>query len=224
MKTTIDLTKCNNCHYTAKVDDIDDYGRICVENDESGIVYLYSYKEHGYVGIWHCDTKEIQGLSDSTITAFGIEPRNPETYVDWQVNDILTKVGVEKEERHDIVKVIFRSGEYVVISDTIGEKAIVAGYTCKQLLSEGWRLVLTDIEKKIGASKEPILRIGMPVLVKDNYGRWKLGVLLGYREGQQKYYVTTDGSDSLTYRECVPYNENMIDLIGTTDDIEVGQK
>ena len=210
---------CNNCHYTAKVDDVDDYGRICA-NDSNGIVFLHSDERDYAVGIWHSDDKEIVGTGGSVITQFEIVPRNPETYIDWQVNDILTRVGVEKEKRRDIVKVIFRSNEYVVISDTIGEKSIVAGYTCEQLFRDGWRLVLTDIEKKIGAPKEPKLRIGMPVLVRDYGGPWKIGVLI--KEGYQSYRVATDGgfvSDS--YCECVPYKEEMMGLIGTTDDIEV---
>lgn len=218
MKTIIDLTKCNNCHYYAVINGVKDKGRICVENDKNGIAYLYSYKEHGHVGIWHCDTKEIQGLPENSVTAFGIEPRNPETYTDWQVDDILTRPGLRKKERPDIVKVIFRSGEYVVISDTIGEKSIVAGYTCEQLFRDGWRLVLTDIEKEINASKERKLRIGMPVLARDYGGPWKIGVLT--EEGYQSYHVATDGgfvSDS--YCECVPYKEEMMDLIGTFDEI-----
>ena len=106
----------------------------------------------------------------------------------------------------------------MVISDTIGEKSIVAGYTCEQLFRDGWRLVLTDIEKEINASKERKLRIGMPVLARDYGGPWKIGVLT--EEGYQSYHVATDGgfvSDS--YCECVPYKEEMMDLIGTFDEI-----
>lgn len=220
MKTTIDLTKCNNCHYYARIDGVDDKGRICVENDENGIAYLYSYKEHGHVGIWHCDTKEIQGFSESLITAFGIEPRNPETYSDWQVGDILRMADSKIRNSFDTSKVIFRSGEYVVISQTndIGDVIVVNGYTCEQLHGKGWRLVLTDIEKKIGASKEPKLRIGMPVLVRDYGGPWKIGIFLE-EKGYLNYRAETNDGFVSTYCECVPYKEEMMGLIGTFEEI-----
>lgn len=45
----IDLTKCNNCHYVMKIDGNEDCGRICVENADTGLVFLRSDKEDEYI-------------------------------------------------------------------------------------------------------------------------------------------------------------------------------
>lgn len=137
----IDLTKCNNCRYKAKVDDeVDDYGRICVA-EGGGLVFLRSDREDGYIATWHCDVRDIMGISGRKVTDFEIVPRDPETYQDWQVGDIIW----DSHESGDNGKVIFRNGEFVA-AEIIG---MCRCYTCQELFKDGYRLVLTDIERQI---------------------------------------------------------------------------
>ena len=144
----IDLTKCNNCRYKARLDGDDDYGRIKVDCD---CVYLRSDKLDGCVAVWHTDDPIVVGLSARKVTDFEIVPRDPETYRDWQVGDRARKPrGNGSDSAYK--EIIFRSGELVICKDGNGD--ISGGYTCGQLHRLGWRLVLTDIEQQIIGEKK----------------------------------------------------------------------
>lgn len=147
----IDLTKCNNLRYKAKVDGNDDYGRICVENADTGLAFLRSDREDGYIATWHCDEPGIDGCCGRKVMDFEIVPRDPDTYQDWQVGDIVLDSCEDSDWR-----VIFRSGEFVVVADNCPEDKldIIGCYTCSQLFREGWRLILTDIERQIIEEKK----------------------------------------------------------------------
>lgn len=140
----IDLTKCNNLRYKAKIDGNDDYGRICVENADTGLAFLRSDKEDEYVGVWHCDDPAIQGISERTVTDFELVPRDPETYRDWQVGDHI------ENTNGSTGRIIFRSGDFVA-ADIEGTCNC---YTCEELFIEEYRLVLTDIEQQIIEGKK----------------------------------------------------------------------
>ena len=136
----IDLTKCVNCRFRAKIDGKEIEGRIAVDGDylrffysngDIYSIYIPCYWEHG----------KVDYFDD-----FEIVPRDPETYRDWQVGDSAT---VPNEKRNDSAykEIIFRSGELVICKDGNGD--ISGGYTCGQLHRLGYRLVLTDIERQI---------------------------------------------------------------------------
>ena len=144
----IDLTKCNNCRYQARLDGDDDYGRIKVDCD---CVYLRSDKLDGCVAVWHTDDPIVVGLSARKVTDFEIVPRDPETYRDWQVGDKVICPD-EKWKRIATLEVIFRSGELVAMKDLDG--CFYDCYTCQELLTEGYQLVLTDIERQIIKNKK----------------------------------------------------------------------
>lgn len=141
----IDLKKCTNCRYRAKVDEVDDYGRICVET--GGLAFLRSDNEDGYIATWHTDIPVIEGICGRKVTNFEIVPRDPETYKDWQVGDKVC----EKDNKDSVYRVIFRSGELVVTTSAV-DRALV--YTCNELYNDGCRLVLTDIERQIIEERE----------------------------------------------------------------------
>ena len=147
----IDLTKCNNLRYRAKVDGNNDYGRICVENADTGLAFLRSDLENGYIATWHCDAPTIEGICGRKVTDFEIVPRDPETYKGWQVGD---RARNPRDNWSDSAykEIIFRSGELVICKDGNGD--ISGGYTCGQLHRLGYRLVLTDIEKQIIKKKK----------------------------------------------------------------------
>lgn len=187
----IDLTKCNNLRYKAKIDGNDDYGRICVENAESGLAFLRSDREDGYIATWHCDEMLIRGISGREVTGFEIVPRDPETYQDWQVGDIVLDSCEDSDWR-----VIFRSGEFVVVADNCSEDKldIIGCYTCSQLFREGWRLILTDIERQIieGKKYEPQDGDIVAWQSKENSAGWAISI---YEEKDGSYMTLfTTGS------------------------------
>lgn len=59
---------------------------------------------------------------------------------------------------------------------------------------------------------------GDAVLVRDYGGFWKIGAFIKMREGYNRYVATTDGVNDCSYRECIPYNEQTMHLLGTTED------
>ena len=148
----MDLTKCINLRYKAKIGDHHVIGRIGF--DEDGYVVLL----HNGVKPWRGNSVEeimtIHGMED-----FEIVPRDPETYKDWQVGDVIYNLDDEGNPvsgEDEMCRVIFRSGELVAIAENYSaEEADINGcYTCSQLFREGWRLVLTDIEQQIIEGKK----------------------------------------------------------------------
>ena len=141
------MTKCINLRYIARIGDHHVIGRIGF--DEDGYVVLL----HNGVEPWRGNSVEeimtIHGVED-----FKIVPRDPETYRDWQVGDVIYNLDDEGNTvsgEDEMCRVIFRSGELVAIAENYSaEEADINGcYTCSQLFREGWRLVLTDIEQQI---------------------------------------------------------------------------
>lgn len=66
---------------------------------------------------------------------------------------------------------------------------------------------------------------GDVVLVRDYGGFWKIKAFVKMRdEGYCKYVATTDGVDDCSYRECIPYNEKTMNLLGTTKDYKEERK
>ena len=212
----IDLTKCNNLRYKAKVAGKEVEGRIAVDGDYLRFFYsnrdIYSihipcYREHG----------KVDYFDDLDIV-----PRDPETYQDWQVGD------------NDIV--IFRSGELVVLADDFTEenRDVTAVNTCSQLFDrrEG-RLVLTDIEQKIieerkekkvaeDIPKSYEFRYGEPVLVRNGgCENWGIASYCRSEGTMDKVYV---GSLTAFFVEVIPYNERTMHLLGTNEDYKEEQR
>ena len=141
------MTKCINLRYMARIGDHHVIGRV-------------GFDEDGYVVLLHNGVKPWRGNSIEEIMKihgmeyFEIVPRDPETYRDWQVGDVIYNLDDEGNTvsgEDEMCRVIFRSGELVAIAENYSaEEADINGcYTCSQLFREGWRLVLTDIEQQI---------------------------------------------------------------------------
>ena len=143
------MMKCNNCRFRAKDEDGDISGRIKVS--ERGTVYLFvdGQGNKGFLA----DRMQKMGITD-----FEIVPRDPETYRDWQLGDVIYNLDDEGNTvsgEDEMRRVIFRSGELVAIAENYSSELadIIGCYTCSQLLREGYRLVLTDIEQQIIGEK-----------------------------------------------------------------------
>lgn len=136
----IDLTKCNNCRFKAEISNSGPIsGRIKVEEDG---VYLVDGKGN-YIGILSLNGEEFMCMNGCGITGFEIVPRDPETYKDWQVGDIIRATDGYTG------RIIFRSGDFVA-ADIGGCRCS----TCEELFNDGYRLVLTDIENQIIEEKK----------------------------------------------------------------------
>lgn len=144
------MTKCKGLNFKANIDGTPSEGRIQVEN---GMVYLCQDKKDGadcqdklgFRYSWRIRKGSPEDMKAAIInvTDFEIVPRDPETYRDWQVGDIVARNDKTKRTK----EVIFRSGELVICKNADGD--IDGGYTCGQLHRLGFRLVLTDIERQI---------------------------------------------------------------------------
>ena len=132
----IDLTKCVNCWFRAKVDGKEVEGRIAVAGD-----YLQFFYNYGNESCYSMLISYYREHGADYFDDFELVPRDPETYRDWQVGDSLKCVDLELE-------VIFRSGKLVVISDPAKDSA-EGVWTYNELFRSGYRLVLTDIERQI---------------------------------------------------------------------------
>ena len=149
----IDLTKYNNLQFKAVVGGSISTGTI--RQDRGTFLSLTTMTSRHYVSyedlLCLIEGGNIIQL-ETVISDFEIIPRDPETYRDWQVGDI---IGFEDENGEiDIIpehlcRVIFRSGELVAIADNCEDADINGVYTCSQIYREGWRLIFTDIEKWI---------------------------------------------------------------------------
>lgn len=136
----IDLTNCNNLR--ARFRDKDIYenkermviGRIEKNGDIKGEFNLYT-DDGEYVDLFY------DGKFSENVIDFEIVPRDPDTYQDWQVGDVIW----DTHESGDNGKVIFRNGEFVA-AEIIG---MCRCYTCQELFHDGYRLALTDIEQQI---------------------------------------------------------------------------
>ena len=130
------MTKCNNCRFRAKDEDGDISGRIRVRGN--GVVYLVPDG-------WDSKSFLADRMQKMGITDFEIFPRDPETYRDWQVGDVI-------EDSNGITangRIIFRSGDFVA-ADIDGCRC----YTSEELFDDDYRLVLTDIEQQIIEEKK----------------------------------------------------------------------
>ena len=159
----IDLTKCVNCRFRAKVDGKEVEGRIDVAGD---YLQFFYWEHHG-----------VDYFDD-----FEIVPRDPEAYRDWQVGDVIIATD------GNTGRIIFRSGDFVA-ADFDGCMC----YTCKELFISGYRLVLTDIEQQIIEEKkkyEP--QDGDICYAETKLGTQKFIIIYNHRDWSLEYGVKSD--------------------------------
>ena len=151
----IELTECNNCRFRAVVDGKEVTGRI----EKPKTNFLLTGDDWFGCAVTPAELENLLRGAAFTIedghfyiSGFEIVPRDPETYKDWQVGDI---IGFENENGEidfipeHLCRVIFRCRELVAIAENCEDADINGVYTCGQIYREGWRLVLTDIEQQI---------------------------------------------------------------------------
>ena len=145
----IDLMKCGNLRFKATVDRKEITGKI--ERSNQSFILTGDDGFGCVITLYELDNL-LRGakfvLKDGAfyVSDFEIVSRDPETYKDWQVGDRVICPD-EKWKSIATLEVIFRSGELVAMKDLNG--CFYSCYTCQELLTEGYQLVLTDIERQI---------------------------------------------------------------------------
>ena len=142
----IDLKKCKGWYFKAKIHGTQCEGRI---QSERNLVFLCQDRidgaecqdRLGFKYSWGILDGSKEDMKRTHVTDFEIVPRDPETYKDWQVGDVLHRKCPE------MMEVIFKSGELIVMKSATGFAS--ENFTCDELYRLGYRLVLTDIEKQI---------------------------------------------------------------------------
>lgn len=147
---------------------------------------------------------------------FEIIPRNPETYKDWQVGDV---VSIDEFDEIDLQVVVAARINDIVICKYIKEDMVFGMFTCEELKKKG-NLVLTDYEKALAGESKCEFKEGDVVLVRDrDCDKWMAGIFSGIAENAVcKYGVFCNGYTR--YKQCIPYNEKTWRLLGTTDNYE----
>lgn len=140
------LRKCHGLRFQATL--LNNHQEGIVKVTDEGITLCFGKKDSGYLCTF--GRRDTLSFSKSTFTIlpndFKIIPRNPKTYKDWQVGDKIIGVGLKGE-------IAFRFGEIVLPVYTNPENAGII-YSCKELFDVGFRLMLTDAEKKLLSDKK----------------------------------------------------------------------
>lgn len=139
------LLKCNGLRFKAVIFNAPEEGIVKVED---GCVYLCYGKEtycpHRYNRRRVIKVAAEGGLKEGCIENLEIVPRDPDTYVDFQVGDRVFAPS------HPVMEVAFRSGEVVALKGLANGRVVGSGFrTCRELFEDGYRLVPTNIEEAL---------------------------------------------------------------------------
>lgn len=142
-----------------------------------------------------------------------IVPRDPETYVDWKVGDMVCS-----RQRLLVCTVVARLGEITFLEPLEG--SVSPYFHTSRGMKECYRLVPTDYEKELLGTKEEDekkcpFRKGDRVLVRDkDECAWIFEKFDSYEDGYEYPYICErDG-----YRQCIPFNEKTWMLLGTNNE------
>lgn len=139
------LRNCHGLRFRATICNKPQEGVIKVTSE--GVMLCYGEEDPGYLVTF--GRRDTLSFSEQTFSIlpndFEILPRDPESYKDWQVGDVICGC-------HGKNEIIFRSGEVVVFKYTDDNASNI--FTCLELFESGWRLILTDIEKRIIEEKK----------------------------------------------------------------------
>lgn len=216
-QTKYDFTKCNNLEFKANINGkpINGYLKIS-ENGEVYVFFLgtdlsYDAKLQLYFMDYRMKFRDINSFSCWTESVdFEIVPRNPETYNDWKVGDVIEN----KDDRIEHRIIIAKLGEAVFNSDMLTKYV----YTISSKnITENYKLVLTEYEQKLlktPKEKNCPFKEGDRVLVRDSDTSWDFDYFDSYRKGAFYPYMCRYAA----YEQCIPLNEHTWKLLGTTDE------
>lgn len=229
------LKRCHNCRFEAENTElfcdqkdrtgVPIHGMVHVPEDmNDGIVLFFNPQDRfadWRLFCYSCGYKYARYITDESLRTtipgvflnFKIVPRNPDTYRDWQVGDKVINPGYCGKE------VIFREGDLVICKDSAGNCESIC--TCGKLFTDGWRLVLTDIEEQIiedeNVSRFHALKRLAPVMVRDHDESVWMAAVFDRVEPEHDYpFLMLSGT---LWKQCAPLNEETVGYLGTTQKI-----
>lgn len=203
------MMNCKGLRFKAKINGTPCGGKVQVEDTD---IYLcQNDADRGdcldkleFRYSWSVGRGTEEDLQNSDVTDFEIVPRDPETYQDWQVGDKVKRIVDELIANEEV---IFRSGELVVCK-TDNETAS-QNYLCDELFNDGYRLVLTDIEKQIIEKKKWKPQDGDIVAWVDGKNDMPPYAVSIYK-GKDRAYATVLAYGSTEYSTYATFSMNII--------------
>lgn len=205
------LKKCHGLRFTATVDKEKVDGIIKAHNEY--IALCYGPMNIGHLGTFQKSIVFVCTRNEDIPSDIEIVPRDPNLYTDWQIGDkVSTLEGYT-------ARIALRINDLVV---PVFEKSNHSGAirTCEELFNMGFRLILTDLEKKLHNNvSEFKFKSGDVVLVRDHVRDvWQLAIFMEIVNDGRKYpFLTTNGACKNRYNYCIPYNKETEPLLGTKD-------
>lgn len=209
-----DLTRCNNLNFK-----LGNGTTGFIKIPPEGNCYLYRHDET-WDGksmtqkprFWSCMGPKVfnEYVEENELL---IVPRDPETYVDWKVGDIVCSL-----KSLLVCTVVAQLGE-ITFLEPLGGSITPYFYTSREM-KECYKLVLTDYEKEILKAQgekntECPFQKGDRVLVRDeDEDAWIFETFDSYEGGNEYPY---DCKENVS-KQCIPYNEKTWKLLGTTDE------
>ena len=219
-KIKYDFIKCNNLEFKANIDGNNVAGYLKIT--EVGKVYVFlfgtelSYDARLQINFMNYYIKFLNIKSFrqwAERVNLEIIPRNPETYNDWKVGDVITY----KNGERDSLTIIAKNGELIFAND-------ITNYICSmssKYITENYKLVLTDYEQELLKEQEQKkcpFKKGDKVIVRDYASdKWHFEIFESYKENRAEPYCV-ESTLSLSYRQCVPLTERTWQLLGTTNE------
>ncbi len=214
-----DFSKCNNLQFKVK----DRQGKEregYLKISSRGKVYVYYSDENKILNPFlqielnsHHEIFEATNFREwAENHDLEIVPRDPETYTDWKVGD-----KVNSNTCNKVNTIIAVLGEAIILVQD-AEVPMTMLMTADALTKYN-KLILTDYEQELlteqGKEKCPF-REGDKVLVRDyDSSEWRFAIFASYNENSAEPY-RVEGEIILSYRQCLPFNENTWKLLGTT--------
>lgn len=205
-----DFSRCNNLSFNIKKEGQIIEGYLKVNEDK---VYMHYKGENSYNADLRVNVPDyiVSTIADFTETAqrfnLNIIPRNPETYNDWKVEDVIKY----KDSNELTLIIIAKLGEVIFARDARNDVYTMSS----KYVTENYELVLTDYEKELSGTKVIPFKEGDRVLVRSfNYETWKYDIFMNYKKDEKYPYCCIHDE----YALCIPLNEHTWKLLSTTDE------
>lgn len=204
-----DFKRCNNLNFKVKEEGVEKTGYLKISS--KGKVDIFYYDEEKIFDPAVQTDVPVRAIHFLNIESFSrwaerheleIIPRDPKTYVDWKVGDIVCSL-----KSLLVCTVVAQLGEITFLERLRG--SITPYFYTSRGMKEYYKLVLTDYEKEILKAQgekntECPFQKGDRVLVRDtDEETWRFETFDSYEGGNEFPFECKFEC----YRQCIPLNE-----------------